>query len=147
MRPRMAGLDELGAAIRHHGVTTLWLTAGLFNLMVEQRLDDLRSLRQQLAGGMFSRRRTCSRHTMSSETARSSTRISAARKIINNLTVVVASSEGETDSSAAKPGDRNWFAIQGSLSQDRVVAPLLEANHDFIWSHRDHPRGRDEEAV
>jgi non-ribosomal peptide synthetase component F len=51
MRPRMAGLDELGAAIRHHGVTTLWLTAGLFNSMVEQRLDDLRSLRQQLAGG------------------------------------------------------------------------------------------------
>ena len=51
MPPRSAGLDELGAAIRRHGVTTLWLTAGLFNLMVEQRLEDLRPLRQLLAGG------------------------------------------------------------------------------------------------
>ena len=51
MPPRSPGLDELGAAIRRHGVTTLWLTAGLFNLMVEQRIDDLRPLRQLLAGG------------------------------------------------------------------------------------------------
>ena len=37
MPPRSAGLDELAAAIRRHKVTTLWLTSGLFNLMVEQR--------------------------------------------------------------------------------------------------------------
>lgn len=46
-----ASLEELGRAIREHGVTTLWLTAGLFNLMVEQRLEDLRPVRQLLAGG------------------------------------------------------------------------------------------------
>src|SRR5262249_5643001 len=51
MPARSAGLDELGRAIKRHGVTTLWLTAGLFNLMVEQRLDDLRTVRQLLAGG------------------------------------------------------------------------------------------------
>ena len=41
----------MGETIREHGVTTLWLTAGLFHLMVEQRLDDLKPLRQLLAGG------------------------------------------------------------------------------------------------
>jgi amino acid adenylation domain-containing protein len=51
MPPRSTGLDELGTAIRQHGVTTLWLTAGLFHLMVEQRVEDLRPLRQLLAGG------------------------------------------------------------------------------------------------
>ncbi|HEX2081440.1 MAG TPA: amino acid adenylation domain-containing protein, partial [Longimicrobium sp.] len=44
-------LRELGGAIARHGVTTLWLTAGLFQLMVEERLDDLRGVRQLLAGG------------------------------------------------------------------------------------------------
>ena len=51
MPPRATGLDELGTAIRRHGVTTLWLTAGLFHLMVEQRVEELRPLRQLLAGG------------------------------------------------------------------------------------------------
>jgi amino acid adenylation domain-containing protein len=44
-------LDDIAAAISRHGVSTLWLTAGLFNLMVEHRLDGLRPLRQLLAGG------------------------------------------------------------------------------------------------
>ncbi len=44
-------LAEIGAAIRRHGVTTLWLTAGLFHLMVDKCLDDLKPLRQLLAGG------------------------------------------------------------------------------------------------
>src|SRR5262249_44279530 len=51
MPPRSPGLDEIGAAIRRHKVTTLWLTAGLFNLMVEQRVHDLRPLKQLIAGG------------------------------------------------------------------------------------------------
>ena len=34
-------LESLGEVIRHHKVTTLWLTAGLFHLMVEERLEDL----------------------------------------------------------------------------------------------------------
>lgn len=44
-------LEDLGAALKRFGVTTLWLTAGLFILIVDERLDDLRGLRQLLAGG------------------------------------------------------------------------------------------------
>jgi amino acid adenylation domain-containing protein len=44
-------LDDIAAAIAGYGVTTLWLTAGLFHLMVEQRLEALQPLRQLLAGG------------------------------------------------------------------------------------------------
>jgi amino acid adenylation domain-containing protein len=44
-------LAELGAALTRHGVTTLWLTSGLFQVMVDERLDDLRTVRQLLAGG------------------------------------------------------------------------------------------------
>jgi amino acid adenylation domain-containing protein len=51
MPPDVQSLAELGAAIRKHGVTSMWLTAGLFNVMVEQRLEDLGSLRQLLVGG------------------------------------------------------------------------------------------------
>ncbi|HEX8852508.1 MAG TPA: amino acid adenylation domain-containing protein, partial [Pyrinomonadaceae bacterium] len=46
-----AALEEIGATVRRHGVTKLWLTAGLFHLMVDYRLDDLRGLQQILAGG------------------------------------------------------------------------------------------------
>ena len=51
MLPGTPSLDELGGAIADYGVTTLWLTAGLFHLMVDTRLKDLRGLRQLLAGG------------------------------------------------------------------------------------------------
>lgn len=44
-------LTELGQALKRYQVTTLWLTAGLFHLMVDNHLDDLRSVRQLLAGG------------------------------------------------------------------------------------------------
>jgi amino acid adenylation domain-containing protein len=44
-------LEDLAAVIRERGVTTLWLTAGLFHLMVDHRLEDLKGLRQLLAGG------------------------------------------------------------------------------------------------
>lgn len=43
--------DVLAGAIRRHGVTTMWLTAGLFHLMVDQRPDDLARVRQVIAGG------------------------------------------------------------------------------------------------
>ena len=46
-----ASLKELGDALKRHQVTTLWLTAGLFHLMVDNRVEDLRGLRQLLAGG------------------------------------------------------------------------------------------------
>jgi amino acid adenylation domain-containing protein len=51
MPPKSSSLEDLARAIRDCGVTTLWLTAGLFHLMVEERPEDLRSLRQLLAGG------------------------------------------------------------------------------------------------
>src|SRR6185295_10078664 len=44
-------LDELSASIRDHGVTSLWLTAGLFHQMVDERLEALRPVRQLLTGG------------------------------------------------------------------------------------------------
>lgn len=49
--PAPPTLEQIGRAISEHGITTLWLTAGLFNAMVDERLHDLRPLRQLLAGG------------------------------------------------------------------------------------------------
>jgi len=46
-----SSLADLISAVRKHGVTTLWLTAGLFHLMVEEHAADLQTLRQLLAGG------------------------------------------------------------------------------------------------
>jgi aspartate racemase len=51
MPPGLVSLLRLGEAIKHYGVTTLWLTAGLFQQMVETELESLRGLRQLLAGG------------------------------------------------------------------------------------------------
>ncbi len=47
----VVSLEELGEVVQREQVTTLWLTAGLFQQMVEQRLPDLLSVRQILAGG------------------------------------------------------------------------------------------------
>jgi amino acid adenylation domain-containing protein len=44
-------LSELGNAINENKITTLWLTAALFRAMVDEQLDDLRNLKQLLAGG------------------------------------------------------------------------------------------------
>jgi aspartate racemase len=51
MPPASSSLEDLVHAVRKHGVTTLWLTAGLFHLMVEEHPEGLRTLRQLLAGG------------------------------------------------------------------------------------------------
>ncbi|HVR99548.1 MAG TPA: amino acid adenylation domain-containing protein, partial [Thermoanaerobaculia bacterium] len=48
---RQPSLEELGETIARHGVTALWLTAGLFHQMVEGNLEGLRPVRQLLAGG------------------------------------------------------------------------------------------------
>mgnify|MGYP001602628699 CR=1 FL=1 len=50
-RPGPASLAELGEAIQARGITTLWLTAGLFHQMVEEQIDRLQNVRQLLAGG------------------------------------------------------------------------------------------------
>jgi amino acid adenylation domain-containing protein len=49
--PGTLSLEAIGRVVREHGVSTLWLTAGLFHLMAARGLDDLRGLRQLLAGG------------------------------------------------------------------------------------------------
>jgi amino acid adenylation domain-containing protein len=49
--PGVPSVTDIGGLLRRHGVTTLWLTAGLFHEMIVHRLDDLRPLRCLLAGG------------------------------------------------------------------------------------------------
>ncbi len=49
--PHIPSLEELGRAIRENGITTLWLTAGLFDQMAERQLENLRGLKHLLAGG------------------------------------------------------------------------------------------------
>jgi amino acid adenylation domain-containing protein len=51
MPPQTFSFAGLGRAIRDHGVSTLWLTAGLFGRMVDEQFEDLRGVRQLLAGG------------------------------------------------------------------------------------------------
>jgi len=51
MPPHTPSLQELGEAIRGYQITTLWLTAGLFHIMVDEQLEDLKQVRQLLAGG------------------------------------------------------------------------------------------------
>ena len=48
---RVPALDELARTIADRGVTTLWLTAGLFHQMVDARPEALRPLRRLVAGG------------------------------------------------------------------------------------------------
>ncbi|MFC8505218.1 amino acid adenylation domain-containing protein [Streptomyces sp. NPDC057411] len=49
--PGTLSLPDLAECIKREGVTTLWLTTGLFHRMVDGHLDDLAGLRQLLAGG------------------------------------------------------------------------------------------------
>jgi amino acid adenylation domain-containing protein len=49
--PGMLSLAELGSTIRAHGISVLWLTAGLFHQMVDEELDSLKGVRQLLTGG------------------------------------------------------------------------------------------------
>lgn len=49
--PRDMTLTEIEGVIRRHGVSTLWLTAGLFNAFVDERPQAFRNVKQLLAGG------------------------------------------------------------------------------------------------
>ena len=44
-------LEEIEKAISVHNVTVLWLTSGLFHLLVDERIDALRPVHQLLSGG------------------------------------------------------------------------------------------------
>ncbi|HLO02128.1 MAG TPA: amino acid adenylation domain-containing protein [Symbiobacteriaceae bacterium] len=49
--PGQASLGDLGRTIAQHQVTSMWLTAGLFQEMVDGNLEGLQPVRQLLAGG------------------------------------------------------------------------------------------------
>ena len=49
--PGSPSVDGIERAVAEHGVTVLWLTAGLFHLVVEERIQALRGVRWLLAGG------------------------------------------------------------------------------------------------
>ena len=51
LMPDGPALPEIASAVRDKGVTTLWLTSGLFQLMIEEHADALKGLRNLLAGG------------------------------------------------------------------------------------------------
>ncbi|MGJ8724653.1 MAG: amino acid adenylation domain-containing protein [Roseibacillus sp.] len=49
--PGAPSLDTIASHIRDYDISTLWLTSGLFQLMVDENLEVLRPLKQLLAGG------------------------------------------------------------------------------------------------
>jgi non-ribosomal peptide synthase protein (TIGR01720 family) len=49
--PGVLSCEEIGELVERHGVTTLWLTAGLFHQMVDSCVDRLGPVSQLLAGG------------------------------------------------------------------------------------------------
>jgi aspartate racemase len=51
LMPDGPDLDRIASAVREQGVTILWLTAGLFQLMIDEHAGSLKGLRYLLAGG------------------------------------------------------------------------------------------------
>lgn len=49
--PAGPSLEQIASAVREQRVTTLWLTAGLFQLMIDEHVDSLKGLKYLLAGG------------------------------------------------------------------------------------------------
>mgnify|MGYP003113306743 CR=1 FL=1 len=49
--PGKQSLADLGSVIAREGITTLWLTGGLFNVMIDEYPQSLKPLRQLLVGG------------------------------------------------------------------------------------------------
>jgi len=45
------GLDDLAIAIREHKVSTLWLTSGIFQLMLDEHAEALKGIRTLIVGG------------------------------------------------------------------------------------------------
>ena len=51
MSPGVPSLEDLATTLTECGITTLWLSAGLFHKMVEHQIESLQGVRQLLAGG------------------------------------------------------------------------------------------------
>jgi len=106
MPPGPPALSEIARAIQHYGVTTLWLTAGLFHLMVDEQLAALAPLRQLLAGG----------DVLSPEHVRQARRALPGCRIINGY----GPTENTTFTCCHTVGDED--AIAGSIPIGRPIA-------------------------
>src|SRR5574338_1473845 len=51
MQAGQPSLEEIATTVREHGVSTMWLTAGLFQVMATEQLESLQEVKQLLAGG------------------------------------------------------------------------------------------------
>jgi amino acid adenylation domain-containing protein len=49
--PKFESVEQFEEVLHRHNVTTLWLTAGLFNTIVDRKVEALRGVRQLLVGG------------------------------------------------------------------------------------------------
>ncbi|MGZ8937608.1 MAG: non-ribosomal peptide synthetase [Limisphaerales bacterium] len=49
--PEFESLEQFESVLKKHQVTCLWLTAGLFNAVIDKNVNSLRGIRQLLAGG------------------------------------------------------------------------------------------------
>jgi amino acid adenylation domain-containing protein len=49
--PKFESVEQFEEFLQGHKVTTLWLTAGLFNTIVDRKVDALRGIKQLLVGG------------------------------------------------------------------------------------------------
>lgn len=49
--PHTLSLDEIGDLLKQHQVTSLFITTGLFHMMVDHRISDLDSLKHLMVGG------------------------------------------------------------------------------------------------
>ncbi len=49
--PGKGSFANIGATVRQHSVTSLWLTAGLFNALIDTEIDALKNVKYLIAGG------------------------------------------------------------------------------------------------
>lgn len=49
--PGKGSFANIGATVRQHGVTSLWLTSGLFNALIDAEIDALKNVKYLIAGG------------------------------------------------------------------------------------------------
>jgi aspartate racemase len=106
MPPQPPSLEEIGDHIRQHQVSILWLTAGLFHLFVDQQVEDLRPLRQLLAGG----------------DSLSSTHVRRVLEHLPHLTLINGYGPTENTTFTSCHAMRNGDAITNSVSIGRPIA-------------------------
>ncbi|NOK15323.1 AMP-binding protein, partial [Corallococcus exercitus] len=94
--PHALSLEELAAQLRHHRVTSLWLTAALFEQMALHQGEALAGVRQVLAGGD----------------------VLPAARVLEHLARIP---EGTTFLNGYGPTENTTFSATFTLSRDSVV--------------------------